>query len=264
MVLDGFRKVGDIFLNPLSKVFLKVDPNYLTIISFLLAVLAGFSFWVSKAATHSILNEIPLLLILGSLFVVASGVFDLLDGKIARMTGKASLRGDFLDHMFDRYSDIVILIGLVFSGYVIMPLGVLAMASILMASYMGTQGQALGLGRDYKGILGRADRIVLLIFFPLAHLLVWFFIDQGNFLALPLFDNLPDWEFFDFINHSFTILDFLMLVFIAGGNWTAITRAITIWKGLGVKDREAREAKKAEEEVPPKKKGKGKKSNKKK
>jgi len=243
MVLDGFRKVGDIFLNPLVKLFIKVDPNFITVASFLLAVLAGFSFMVSKAATHSILNDVPLMIVLGSFFVIASGIFDLLDGKVARLTGKVSLKGDFLDHMFDRYSDIIILIGLVFSGYVIMPLGVLALASILMASYMGTQGQALGLGRDYKGILGRADRIVLLIFFPLFHLLVLIFLKDGNFLRL---FTLPDWEFFDLIDNSFTILDFLMLVFIFGGNWTAITRALTIWKGLGEKDKETKAQKQKE------------------
>lgn len=236
MVLDGFRKVGDFFIVPLAKMFINVDPNVLSIISFLFAVMAGVSFMLSKAlALPNSLWNIPLVIVVGSLFVVVSGIFDLLDGKVARMAKKESKRGDFLDHVFDRYSDMIIIVGLTLSGYCIIPLGLLALGSILMASYMGTQSQALGLGRDYKGSMGRADRIFLLIFFPLLHLGVFFFLKDGNLLFFIDEGTVP---FLDYIHNNFTLLDMLMLIFIIGGNQTAIQRAIIIWHELSAQEHE--------------------------
>ena len=239
MVLDKARKVGDVFLVPMAKIFKNVNPNHLTMISLLFAIAAGVSFMISKPlALSSEYWKIPPVLIVGALFVVLSGVFDLLDGKVARMADKVTKKGDFLDHMFDRYSDAIILIGIIFSGYIIVGLGVLALGSVLIASYMGTQAQALGLGRDYKGIMGRADRIFLLIFFPLIHLVIFFILEDANLIW---FDNVQYWflkDLFSYINYKFTILDVLMLIFIIGGQWTAIQRAFDIWEGLDNNEKE--------------------------
>jgi len=74
-----------------------------------------------------------------------------------------SLRGDFLDHAVDRYADIFIITGIFAGGLVIWPIGVFALTGVLMSSYLGTQAQAVGVGRYYGGVLGRADRLVLII-----------------------------------------------------------------------------------------------------
>ena len=52
-----------------------------------------------------------------------SSLFDALDGKVARITDSSSARGDLLDHVFDRYSDIFILGGITFSPYCPMEVG---------------------------------------------------------------------------------------------------------------------------------------------
>jgi len=146
----------------------------------------------------------------------------------------------------------IIIVGLTLSGYCFIPLGLLALGSILMASYMGTQSQALGLGRDYKGVMGRADRIFLLIFFPLLHLGVFFFFKDGNLLSFIDEGTVP---FLHYIHNSFTLLDLLMLIFIIGGNQTAIQRAIIIWRELSAQERASGKGGKSSEGRPTKERG---------
>ena len=81
--------------------------------------------------------------------------------------------------------------------------------------------------------MGRADRIFLLIFFPLIHLIIFFFIPGGDLGLLRLVG---------LESVSLTVLDLLMIIFIIGGNLTAIQRAISIWKTLS-KKQEAAQAK---------------------
>jgi archaetidylinositol phosphate synthase len=63
----------------------------------------------------------------------------------------------------DRYADIFIITGIFAGGLVPWQVGVFALTGVLMASYLGTQAQAVGVGRVYGGLLGRADRLVLIL-----------------------------------------------------------------------------------------------------
>ena len=133
----------------LSKFVFNVNPTIVTVIGFFSAVSAGFLFFKGN-------------LWLAAIFVILNGFFDILDGEIARKFGRDSIRGDFIDHVFDRFSDIAILFGIAFNGYIEFWLGFIGMVSVLMVSYLGTQAQALSGRRMYSGIAGRADRIILL------------------------------------------------------------------------------------------------------
>ena len=103
--------------------------------------------------------------LLGVLGVMLNAFFDAMDGAIAREAGTASMRGDYLDHVLDRYADIFIICGIFAGPLASAPEGILALTGVLMSSYMGTQAQAVGVGRFYGGVLGRADRLLLLIIF---------------------------------------------------------------------------------------------------
>ena len=83
-----------------------------------------------------------------------------MDGALARAQGHDSAAGDVLDHVLDRYADILIIAGLA-AGIKAYALGFLAVTGVLMTSYLGTQTQAVGLDRVYAGVLGRADRLAL-------------------------------------------------------------------------------------------------------
>jgi archaetidylinositol phosphate synthase len=95
-----------------------------------------------------------------------------MDGAVAREMKTQSKRGDFLDHAVDRYADIFIITGLFAGGIVPWQIGVFALTGVLMSSYLGTQAQAVGVGRYYGGILGRADRLVMIMVVGIIGLLV--------------------------------------------------------------------------------------------
>jgi archaetidylinositol phosphate synthase len=204
MVLNEYRSSADPYLVPLAKRMRNVNPNTITWIAFLFAVLAGVLFYLGNVW----------FLLLAVLCIFANALLDALDGKIAKMYGKATKRGDFLDHVLDRYADVFIIGGIMLSPFCNNMIGLLAMLGVIFASYMGTQSQALGAGRDYGGILGRADRLVILTIVPLIQFMVSMMIVEGTIWI-------------------FTPLEYAMIWFAIAGHITAIQRGIRTWDRLG-------------------------------
>ena len=207
MVLDRYRKAADRLLVPVASRLIHVNPNVVSWIAFLGAVGAGVSFFLGGAGFLS----------LALILLFANSYLDALDGRIARMAGKASARGDFLDHVLDRYADVVMLGGIAFNAaYCHLSVGTLALLGVLLTSYMGTQAQAVGQARAYGGILGRADRLVLLFLGGLIQLIV---APSGGvtFGAGPL---------------MFGPLEWFLVLFAVLGNATAIQRGVKTWRGF--------------------------------
>jgi len=154
MTLDTLRPVAERLLDPFVAGAKRVGltPNAVSVLALLTAAGAGVSF--------ALAGEQRLLYLLGALLVFSNGVFDLLDGALARELEVQSDAGDLLDHVLDRYADILIITGLA-AGVRQYALGLGAVTGVLMTSYLGTQAQAVGLDRVYGGLLGRADRLVL-------------------------------------------------------------------------------------------------------
>ena len=209
MVLDRYRNIADKFLLPIANHMLNANPNIVSGIALSFALAAGIAFYVSYMAHW--------LLILAVLFTFLNALFDALDGKIARLTEKSSAKGDFLDHVLDRYADIFILGGIALSPYCNQLIGMIAVLGVLLLSYMGTQAQAVGCRREYGGILGRADRLVLLIIVPIVQFIFLIFIPDGKIGVY---------------NMRFTILEYMMIWFAIAGNITAIQRIFSTWKKL--------------------------------
>ncbi|MFC6757920.1 MULTISPECIES: CDP-alcohol phosphatidyltransferase family protein [Haloarcula] len=154
MTLDRFRHVADRALDPFVGAARTVglSPNGVSVIAFALAVAAG--------GVYAVAPRQPLLYLAGAVLVFLNGWLDLVDGALARELNVASSAGDLLDHVLDRYADIVIIVGLA-AGIGQWALGIAAVTGVLMTSYLGTQSQAVGLDRVYGGLLGRADRLAL-------------------------------------------------------------------------------------------------------
>jgi len=206
VVLDRFRDLGDVLLVPAARRFQDVNPNAVSWLALVAALGAGVGFYVGGGPG----------LLAALLLVLANAYLDALDGKIARVAGKASARGDFIDHVFDRYADVFLLGGVAFSAYSRPEIGLLAIVGVLLTSYMGTQAQAVGQGRLYAGLLGRADRLLLLFVGGLIQLLV----SPGGTVAWGI-DPL-----------RFEPLEWFMVLFAVLGNATAIQRAVAIWRGF--------------------------------
>ena len=155
MTLDQYRRVSDRLLAPVVSVAVRlgITPNVISVVAVATATAAGAVYWLAVPGS--------LLYLLGALLVLANGLLDLLDGMVARQTETDSPGGDLIDHVLDRYADILLLVGLA-GGTGEFALGLAAVTGVLMTSYLGTQAQAVGLDRVYGGLVGRADRLALI------------------------------------------------------------------------------------------------------
>jgi len=157
MVADNFREIGTRLLTPLARNF-PLDPMGISLLSLATAIGAGYCFSQAEA------GSVWLLFAAGLVFLTA--LLDALDGIVARIRDLASKRGDLVDHTLDRVADVIILGGIALGPLVNERAGFAALLGVLLLSYMGTQAQAMGAGRVYSGLLGRADRLVLLMAVP--------------------------------------------------------------------------------------------------
>ncbi len=216
MVLEAYRDRVRAYVDRLARPFLGWSPNRLS------AVGLGFA---AAAATLAALVRwtTPLLFLPVTVLIFLSGLFDVLDGAVARSTGRSSARGDFVDHVFDRYADVVLLIGIAISSFAYPLFALLALVSLLLTSYMGTQAQALGQRRLYSGLLTRADRLVVLMAAA--------FLEFDLSLPWPWAPTAP-WSRFHLAGVEFTVIDVALIYFIVAGQWTAISRALRIYRGL--------------------------------
>ena len=210
MVLDKQRDKVDPILSIIAQKLKNVNPNHLSWLSLLFALFAGIFFYLSKPEDELI----NYYLYIAALFVFLNGLFDAIDGKVAKISKKSSKKGDFLDHALDRYGDVMILCGLALSLWNRYPfIGIIAISGVLLTSYMGTQSQAIGYERNYSGLLGRADRLFLLMVAPLIqHILLYY--KMG-------------------IIFNFYILEWILIYFSIVGNITAIQRFYKTLKWLG-------------------------------
>ena len=216
MVLDGQRARVDFALTPVAKKLINVNPNMVSWAGLILALVCGLIFFFSGYYLSTGEESYKYLLLLGALMTIVSGYFDALDGKIAKLAGKCSPKGDYLDHVFDRYADVFMIGGVAFSAWCDPYLGMFALIGVLLTSYMGTQAQAIGAPRLYAGLLGRADRVVLSTLFPIIQF-VMIAVGYGSFTVAGIEIN---W------------MEIMMIWFAVVGNLTAIQRGIVTWRNL--------------------------------
>lgn len=207
MVLDKQRKNVDPLLTRFAKNFTGIHPNVLSWLSLVFAMVAGLLFFYSTPFNY--------FLILAVIFVFLNGFFDAIDGKVAKLTNKTSKKGDFIDHAIDRYADVFMVGGLALSIWCELWVGFFAIIGMFLTSYMGTQAQAVGCKRNYSGLLGRADRLLLLMVFPAIQQI--------------FFDD-PSFSIF-----GFTLVGWVLVYFALVGNITAIQRFYTTMKWFNKK-----------------------------
>lgn len=215
MVLENQRGILDIFLMPVVKHCKNVNPNVISFFGLVFAFLSGVSLALSA--------EYYLLLAVGLVCMAISAYFDALDGKIAKVYGKCSKKGDYYDHVFDRFADVFMIGGMAISGWCNLMLGTVALVAVLLTSYMGTQAQAVGQGRMYRGLLGRADRLVITFVFVLLQL-IFVYAANGNLATMS----------FELMGYAFTIswLDISLIWFSVAGVFTVIQRLVITLKNF--------------------------------
>jgi CDP-diacylglycerol--glycerol-3-phosphate 3-phosphatidyltransferase/archaetidylinositol phosphate synthase len=202
MTIDALRPAATRILDPVAIAIArrKISPNSLSIASLGFAILAGICFYFSV--------ERPLFALAALIFVGLNSSLDALDGAVARYMRTDSRKGDFLDHVIDRYSDVFIICGMFFGGHVQWQIGTITIVLVLLVSYLGTQAQALGIGRFYGGIMGRADRLVLILLASIAYVIY----------SQPVM--------------GYTMIGWGIIIIAIGSHITTIQRMGSIWKLL--------------------------------
>jgi phosphatidylglycerophosphate synthase len=162
---EAIKKGAYKLLDPIINLLMKtgITPNGITIIGFILTILAS-TILIAGAELGEKNN--PNYIMWFSIVLLLAGLFDMLDGQLARKSNNMSIFGALFDSVIDRYSEMIMFFGiayyLVSYDYFLSGLfAFIAMIGSIMVSY--TRARAEGLGYDCKvGIMQRPERILLI------------------------------------------------------------------------------------------------------
>jgi len=153
-MLNNLRGTLQPALEKIGKVFAStgLSPNFWTFI--------GLVFAIASALVYGLGVEFGL--IIGGILLLVSGFFDMVDGQVARVTGKTSRKGSYLDSMFDKIAEVAIFLGLLIGGYAEPYLVMLAITLSLLVSYARAKSDALNINLQGIGIGERAERLLII------------------------------------------------------------------------------------------------------
>ena len=139
----------------------KISPNTLTFVGLIINVVAAFFFGYARA------NNYVRMFLYAGLVIIGAGLFDMVDGRVARQTNQVSVFGAFFDSVLDRYSDVALFFGLLVfyargNRFFYVFLAAFVMTASLMVSYTRARAEAL-IGSCKVGFMERPERIVLII-----------------------------------------------------------------------------------------------------
>jgi CDP-diacylglycerol---glycerol-3-phosphate 3-phosphatidyltransferase len=149
--------IGRICMFPLRLIIntcvaLRIHPNTLTFVGVLINMAAAWALALGKFVTAGVI-------------MIVANIFDFIDGKVATELGQVSAFGGFWDSVIDRFSDIMLFIGLIYlyssrdrTDYVMIT--ALAMMFAIMTSYTRARAESL-IKKCKVGFMERPERIVL-------------------------------------------------------------------------------------------------------
>ena len=120
----------------------------------------GLAFAIASAAVYGLALEFGL--IIGGVLLLISGFFDVVDGQVARVTGKTSRRGEYFDSMSDKIAEVAVFLGILVGGYAEPYLVFLAAAISLLVSYARAKSDAINVKLQGVGIGERAERLLVI------------------------------------------------------------------------------------------------------
>ena len=129
-----------------------LSPNFWTVVGLVIAL--------SAAVVYGMGVEFGL--IIGGILLLVSGFFDMVDGQVARVTGKTSKKGEYLDSMFDKISEVAIFLGILVGGYAEPYVVLLAITLSLLVSYARAKSDLINIKLQGIGIGERAERLLVI------------------------------------------------------------------------------------------------------
>jgi CDP-diacylglycerol---glycerol-3-phosphate 3-phosphatidyltransferase len=139
----------------------RISPNLLTFLGLLVNIVAAVLFGYANGANQARMFRYA------GLIIIASGFFDLVDGRVARASNQVSRFGAFFDSVVDRYSDASQFLGLLVfyargGRFFYLVLAAVVMVSAIMVSYSRARAESL-IGSCRVGFMERPERLVLVI-----------------------------------------------------------------------------------------------------
>lgn len=215
---DSIKKGAYNVLNPLISLLAKtgITPNSITIIGFLITISSAAILIVG--AELGVRGDTKYITWFGVILLLA-GVFDMLDGQLARKTNNMTKFGALFDSVIDRYSEMVMFFGITYYlvSYHYLLSGVfafIAMIGSIMVSYVRSRAEGLGVECNI-GIMQRPERVLTIGIAAILYGIISHYTGSFKYtvdcMPLPLFENIS----------IFTIPIFILAVLT---NYTAFQR----------------------------------------
>ena len=139
----------------------RISPNVLTFLGLVINIVAAVFFGFANSGNY------PRMFMYAGLVIIGAGIFDMVDGRVARATGQVTTFGAFFDSVIDRYSDVALFFGLLVyyaraNRFFYLVLVAIVMVSSVMVSYTRARAESL-IGRCKVGFMERPERVVLVI-----------------------------------------------------------------------------------------------------
>ncbi len=163
-IINNIKERVRSFLKPLAK-NIDIDPNILTIFGLLITIISAIFF-----ARREI--------IIAGFLLIIGGLFDVFDGIVARENNKITKFGGFLDSVTDRFSDAIVIIGIIYGELATFPnfpewfIGIFAIVGSMMVSYTRARAEMEGISATI-GIGERSIRIIIIIIGTFVNLINW-------------------------------------------------------------------------------------------
>jgi CDP-diacylglycerol--glycerol-3-phosphate 3-phosphatidyltransferase len=198
----------------------RINPNALTFIGLLINIGCGVLYGYG-------------MFFRAGLLMILANVFDMLDGQVARLRGRVTRFGAFFDSVIDRYSDIIVYVGIMVfyardtekHSTLLVALTGLALVGSVMVSYSRARAESLDIACKV-GFLERPERVVLLIVGSLTEI---------GPASNPFLHKMPQ----------------VLWVMAALSHWTVVHRVYHTWRELREPDRAAVEAERVKREAAP-------------
>lgn len=186
-MLNKFRDSLQPILTKLGMTFASfgLSANFWTTLSLATSIAAGVVYAITSSSSSIISTTTVLPIIrfswlygsvIGSILILISGFFDVIDGSVARATKQTSIKGAFLDSSFDKLSESIIFIGIAVGNLANPILCMIALSLSIIVSYVRARAESLGVELKGIGIGERAERLLLIAIIgmvPVAGAMQW-------------------------------------------------------------------------------------------
>jgi len=204
-----YRKI----LSPLAGKMKNWDPDVISYAAVPVALFTAVCIYFSPEKNS--------LLILVVILTFLRMTLNTIDGVIAIAQGKTGLTGEIVNALPDRYSDIFVMLAIAFSAYCRGSIGAAAAVCVLLVSYTGMLGKAVGVNWQHQGPLGKVERLLLII--------------AASFLQFIF--TLKGYKSFTFLSFNTSVFELLMIYFIFASQITVFNRLKGMLKEIKQKEK---------------------------